>query len=49
MVEVEPVAFCHAIQAAAIDPEDLGGAFFIALGSAQDRLDMLLLQLIEGE
>jgi hypothetical protein len=29
VVEVEPIALGHAIQAAAIDPEDLRGAFFI--------------------
>ncbi len=34
VVEVEPIAFGHAIQAAAIDPEDLRGALLIALGSA---------------
>jgi hypothetical protein len=31
VLEVEPIAFGHAIQAAAIDPKDLGGAFFIPL------------------
>ena len=49
VVEVEAIALGHAIQAAAIDPEDLGGAFFIAFSGAQNRLDMLLLQLFEGE
>jgi hypothetical protein len=42
LIEVEPVAFGHTIQAASIDPEDLGGAFLVALGRVQYRLDVLL-------
>ena len=34
VVEVEPIAFGHAIQAAAVDPEDLRSALLIALGGA---------------
>jgi hypothetical protein len=49
VVKVEPVTLGHAIQTAAIDPEDLGGALLIALGGTQDRLDMVLLELFQGE
>ena len=42
LIEIEPVTFGHAIEAASVDPEDLGGAFLVALGRLQHRLDVLL-------
>ena len=49
VVEVEAVALGHAIETAAIDAKNLCGAFFIAFSGAENRLDMLPLQLFEGE